>query len=469
MSLDRSIFREYDIRGTVPDQLNEEVAWRLGYACGEYFKKAGRKKAIVGRDNRLTGQELHQALLSGLTCMEIDVIDIGIVITPAFYYALHYLDIDAGVMLTASHNPAEYNGLKVALGPGTIHGAEIQELADLAEMAPTPRHYHLHSHDGKTSVQKMDIIPKYLDMLLSKIMLGPRKLKVAVDCGNGTTSLFAVPFLERLGCEVIPLYCESDGRFPNHHPDPTIRANLTDLQRVVVENKADVGLAFDGDGDRLGVVDNEGEMLFGDMLMILFWREILAKHPGADALIEVKCSQVLVDEVKRMGGKPQFWKTGHSLMKARMREINALFAGEMSGHMYFADEFYGFDDALYAAGRLLRILSHYSPGVTLADEVRKLPKYYSTAETRVHCPDDVKFKAVADLVKHFQKTHEVITVDGVRVLFPNGWGVIRASNTQPEIVTRCEGTTPESLQEICQVIKNALLTVGKVQDFSWLY
>jgi phosphomannomutase/phosphoglucomutase len=302
-------------------------------------------------------------------------------------------------------------------------------------------------------------------MQCEKIQLGPRKLKVAVDCGNGTASLFAKEFLRSLGCEVIPLYCESDGTFPNHHPDPTQSKNVVDLQKVVLEHGCNLGVGYDGDGDRIGVIDNEGNIVWGDRLMVIYWKEILAKHPGADVIVEVKCSQALVDAVVRMGGKPQFYKTGHSLIKAKMREINALFTGEMSGHMFFADEFYGFDDAFYATGRLLRILSNSEQ--TLAEMLADIPVYYSTAETRIPCPDEEKFPVIADLTKRFKQTYEVIDIDGARVLFDDGWGLARCSNTQPVIVARCEGKTPEALVRIKAIMYEALRSYPCVGDFEW--
>jgi len=304
-------------------------------------------------------------------------------------------------------------------------------------------------------------------MLKDKIRLGPRKLKVAVDCGNGTASLFARQILEAWGCEVIPLYCESDGSFPNHQPDPVKTANLAELRKTVVEKGADAGIAFDGDADRIGVVDETGGIIWGDLLMCLYWREIMARYPGSQAIIEVKCSQSLVDEVVRLGGRPFFYKTGHSLIKAKMKEIGAVFTGEMSGHMFFADEYYGFDDAYYAAGRLLRILSNSK--VPLSKMLAQIPKYYSTAETRVPCPDQDKFQVVTGMVEKFRRAFDVIDVDGVRVLFGDGWGLVRASNTQPVLVARCEAKTPEGLQRICDTMQEALAGFPAVEKFNWEY
>ncbi len=353
--------------------------------------------------------------------------------------------------------------MKIALGPGTIYGAAIQEIRRLAETSEPATSLGA----AQAAPITVDIGRTYLQMLQEKLQLGPRKLRVAVDCGNGTAGLFAVPFLTSLGCEVIPLYCESDGRFPHHHPDPTQSANMADLRQVVLAQQTDIGIGLDGDGDRIGVVDDTGEIIWGDQFMALFWQEILAKHPGAAAIIEVKCSQALVEEVQRLGGQLFFYKTGHSLIKAKMREIGALFAGEMSGHMFFADEYYGYDDALYAAGRLLRILSHSDQPFSRL--VGAIPRYYSTAETRVPCPDEEKFQVVADLTRKFKEEYEVIDIDGARVLFPDGWGLVRCSNTQPVIVARCEGVSPEALSRICHIVQDALVAYPCTSPFTWQY
>lgn len=465
--LNSTIFREYDIRGVVDTDFTPDVLRILGIAAARYFAAAGEKRVLVGRDNRLSGPALRDALVSGLMQGGMQIVDIGMVTTPAFYYARLHMNLNAGLMITASHNPAEFNGMKVALGPGTLYGAEIQKLGQIAATVAedTAAIAAAQAIDPNAGIQTANIIPAYVDMLCEKIKLGPKKLKVALDCGNGTASLFAEEHLRRLGCDVVPLYCESDGSFPNHHPDPTQSKNVQDLRKAVLQQGCDVGIGYDGDGDRIGVIDNKGNIVWGDRLMVIYWQEILARHPGADVIVEVKCSQALVDEVKRMGGKPQFFKTGHSLIKAKMREINALFTGEMSGHMFFADEFFGFDDAFYAAGRLLRILSHSDQ--SLADMLAKVPNYFSTAETRVPCPDEVKFDVVADLTRRFKESHEVIDIDGARVLFGDGWGLARCSNTQPVIVARCEGTTPEALARIKDTMYKALRNYPQVGDFTW--
>ncbi len=451
------IFRQYDIRGVAESDLTNETVELLGKAFGTYVKESGSGKVLVGRDNRLSSARLRDAITRGLLTTGCDVIDIGLVVTPLLYYSRVHYGIDGGVMITGSHNPPDENGFKIALGSGTIYGDEILKLKDMM----IARNFA----SGPGLLEKQNAAPPYLAMLKDKIQLGPRKLKVAVDCGNGTASLFAQQILEAWGCEVIPLYCESDGSFPNHQPDPVKTANLVELRKTVVEKGADVGIAFDGDGDRIGVVDETGGIIWGDLLMCLYWPEIMAKHPGSQAIIEVKCSQALVDGVVRLGGKPFFYKTGHSLIKAKMKEIGAIFTGEMSGHMFFADEYYGFDDAYYAAGRLLRIMSNSKE--PLSKMLAQTPQYYSTAETRVPCPDQDKFKVVQGLVEQFRREYEVIDVDGVRVLFGDGWGLVRASNTQPVLVARCEAKTPEGLKRICDIMQEALAGYPEVEQFRW--
>lgn len=451
------IFRQYDIRGVAKRDLTDEVVELLGKAFGVFVKESGAGKVIVGMDNRLSSSRLRDAMIKGLLSVGCDVIDIGLVVTPVLYYSRIHFGVNGGVMITGSHNPPDENGFKLALGDGTIYGDDIQKLKSLMTAGDFPT--------GSGKIEKQDAVPAYLAMLKDKIRLGPRKLKVAVDCGNGTASLFAEKVLTGWGCEVIPLYCESDGTFPNHQPDPVKTANLVELKKTVLDKKADLGVAFDGDADRIGLVDEQGGVIWGDTLMCLYWREIMPKHPGTPAIIEVKCSQALVDEVVRLGGKPFFYKTGHSLIKAKMKEIDAIFTGEMSGHMFFADEFYGFDDAFYAAGRLLRILSNSD--LPLSQMLSGIPKYYSTAETRVPCPDEEKFKVVQGLVERFRREYEVIDVDGVRVLFGDGWGLVRASNTQPVLVARCEAKTPEGLQRICQTMQGSLGEFPQVAKFEW--
>ena len=413
---------------------------------------------VVGQDNRASSPALAQAAIRALRAGGFDVEDIGTVITPVFYFARVHLGIDGGVMVTASHNPAQFNGFKLAQGFGTLYGEEIQ---DIRRLAGTPGE----GISAPGALGRQDIVPAYLAMLREKIRLGPRRLRVAVDCGNGTASLMAPQALRQLGCEVIPLYCESDPRFPHHHPDPTQEENLQDLIALVRRERADVGIGLDGDGDRIGVVDEQGGIIWGDILMILFWREILPRHPGTVGIVEVKCSQALYDEIARLGGKPIFYRTGHSLIKAKMKEVEAVFTGEMSGHMFFADEYYGYDDAVYAAARLLRILSHADRPLSalLAD----VPQYASTPEVRVECPDEVKFEVVRKVTEEFGRRYQVIDIDGARVLFEDGWGLIRASNTQPALVLRAEARTADGLERIKRTLSDLLQRFPTVGAIRW--
>lgn len=456
-TINEHIFRQYDIRGVAERDLTDETATLLGKAFGTVALQKGSCKVLLGRDNRLSSERLRDALVKGLMYVGCDVVDLGLVVTPMLYYARVHFGIDAAVMITGSHNPPEENGFKMALGAGTIYGDDIQKLKKLM-MGGEWRY-------GSGSLEMVNVVKPYQHMLLKKIRLGPRKLKVAVDCGNGTAALFAEKILNNWGCAVIPLYCDSDGSFPNHQPDPVKTVNLAELRKAVLEERAELGVAFDGDADRIGVVDEAGHIIWGDLLMCLYWSEIMPRHPGAEAIIEVKCSQALVDEVERLGGKPFFYKTGHSLIKAKMKEIGAIFTGEMSGHIFFADEYYGFDDAFYAAGRLLRLLSN--SGAPLSRMLSVIPKYYSTAETRVTCPDWDKFKVVSGLAERFKRNYPVVDVDGARVLFGDGWGLVRASNTQPVLVARCEAKTEAGMQRICSIMKEALKEFPEVADFEW--
>ncbi len=452
MNMNPGIFRQYDIRGRVGDELDEAAVRSIALAFGKYVHDRGRNKIIIGRDNRASSLLYRDIVVEALLASGLDVIDIGELITPMFYYAARHLEIDAGIMITASHNPGHDNGFKLLLGSSTIYGEEIQELARMVE-----RQERLEVV-VRGGLEILDIKQDYLQAITERIVLGEKKLKVVVDCGNGTAGFIAPELLRRLGCEVVELYCESDSTFPNHHPDPVKAENCKDLIRVVQMEGADLGIGLDGDGDRLGAVDPEGNIIWGDVLMILFWREILPHYPGADCIVEVKCSQALVDEIVRLGGEPLIYKTGHSLIKAKMKEIGAIFTGEMSGHMFFADEYYGYDDALYAAARLLRILSHSQQGITelLAD----VPVYYSTPEIRVKSSDAAKFVIVEQVLAYYRNLYEVIDIDGARILFPGGWGLVRASNTGPELIVRCEGKTQEALERIRTDLFGFLYNLG---------
>lgn len=458
MDIPSHIFREYDIRGLAEEELNTRNVRAIGHAFGTILQRNGVRLATVGGDVRASSPRIMADITWGLNEAGLDVTNLGTVMTPTFYYSLYSEGVGGGVMVTGSHNPKEFNGLKLALGKATLWGPEIQEVLSIIQSDG----FFTACRPG--SVGHADIKPAYLDMLAQRLKLGPRRLKVVADAGNGTASLFIEPFLRQLGVEYTLLYAIPDGRFPNHHPDPVKRENLADLIRTVREAGADLGIGFDGDADRLGVVDEKGEVIWGDILMALYWQEILPKHPGAEAIVEVKSSQALVDEILRLGGKPVFWKAGHSLIKAKMREIGALFAGEVSGHMFFADEFFGFDDSFYAAGRLMRILSNTDK--SLSELVAPIPRYYSTAETRINCPDEIKFGVIDSIRETVLKEYEAITVDGVRILYPEGWGLVRASNTQPVIVARVEGRTPEALEAYMADLKSRILSAG-VGEFEW--
>ncbi|KXG78610.1 Phosphomannomutase/phosphoglucomutase [Fervidicola ferrireducens] len=444
-NLNPHIFRQYDIRGVVGEEIDEEVAKTLGLAFGTFALKNGENKVVVGCDNRSSSPSLKKALIEGLLSTGCNVVDLGTVITPVFYFSRIHYNINPGVMITASHNPPEYNGFKVAFGHATLYGDDIQNIRAMMEKGEFER--------GEGSLSHIDPTEDYISTICEKIKL-VKPLRVGIDCGNGTASLFAEKLFKRLGVETYPLYCESDPSFPNHFPDPVKPENLKDLRELVLKEKLDLGIGFDGDGDRIGVVDDAGNVIYGDMLMVLFWREILPKYPGTTAIVEVKCSQALVEEIEKLGGKPMFYKTGHSLIKAKMKEIGAVFTGEMSGHMFFADEYYGFDDALYAAARLLRILSRSDK--KLSELLSDVPKYYSTPEIRVPCPDDEKFSKVKAVQEYFRGRYPMIDVDGARVLFPNGWGLVRASNTGPELIVRCEARTPDDLEKIKEEMQRAL-------------
>lgn len=447
MEIQNGIFKAYDVRGIYGQDLTDGEAELIGKAFGTFLRRKGEHKAIVGMDNRQSSPGLHANMIRGLRSTGITVVDIGTVVTPIFYYSTIDFHIGAGVMVTASHNPAQYNGFKIQYGGSTMYGQALQDLKEAA------RSGNFETGDG--GYEPRSPVGDYIDMIAGKIHLGTRKLKVVVDAGNGTAGIFVPRILERLGCAVIPLYCDSDPSFPHHFPDPTKVENMRDLVQTVRDNQADVGLGFDGDGDRLGVVDDTGEIIWGDRLMILFWREILPRHPGADAIVEVKCSDQLVDEIRKLGGKPMFYKTGHSLIKAKMKEIGAVFTGEMSGHMFFADEYYGYDDATYAAGRLLRILSHTEG--TLHSLFSDLPRSCATPEIRVKCPEDEKARNIEKARKELRKfAVDTIEVDGIRARFNDGWGLVRASNTGPELIVRCEGTTQEACERIKRVISRTL-------------
>jgi phosphomannomutase / phosphoglucomutase len=447
------VFREYDIRGNGDADFPDDFVADLGRAMGAYFAEAGARRITLGRDCRLSSPRIHATLKRELLASGLDIVDVGIVHTPGLYFSVFHLDADGGVMITASHNPAQDNGFKIVSGKSTIYGAEIQKLRERIEK----RAFRTGVPAGK-SVDH-DILTDYIDYIVKNIQLGPRRFKVVVDGGNGTGGVAAVPILKKLGLDVEDIYCEPDGRFPNHHPDPTVPKNVADLIARVKSSGAEVGIALDGDADRIGAVDGQGRIIWGDQLLMLFAREILLKQPGATFVSEVKCSQALFDDIPARGGKAIMWKVGHSLIKAKMKEEKAQLAGEMSGHMFFADRWFGFDDAVYAGVRLVELLTRSDK--TLAQLYDTLPVLHNTPEIRMTCPDDVKFEVVRRAVEWFRERYPIVDVDGVRILFKEngrsvGWGLVRASNTGPVLVLRFEADSPGRLAEIQGLVEKRL-------------
>jgi len=444
------IFREYDIRGLVDKDLTDEMVRFIGLGFATFISRQGKHRVVVGRDGRLSSPRFRDPLVQGMVKGGLEVIDVGTCPTPVFYFSLFHLDREGGVMITGSHNPPEFNGFKVCVGKETIYGEQIQDLRKIIESK--------NFVGGQGSVSFQDIIPVYQDFVLKNIQL-KRKLKVVVDSGNGTAGAVAPKILRDLGCEMTELYSEVDGRFPNHHPDPTIPENMQDVIAKVKETGAEVGIGYDGDADRIGAVDHLGNIIWGDQLMILFSRQILSRHPGATIVSEVKCSQNLYDDIAKHGGRGIMWRAGHSLLKSKMKEEKALLGGEMSGHIFFADRYFGYDDAIYASCRLLEILSQSAKRIPhLRSDV---PKAFNTPEIRVDCPDDQKFELVERVKESFRKEYPIVDVDGVRVLFPNGWGLVRASNTQPALVLRFEGKSPEGLREIRALVESRVAELSK--------
>ena len=442
------VFREYDIRGQAEPDFPDDFVQRLGWAIGTQLRAGGARTLTLGRDCRLSSPRIHATLRAALLATGVDVIDVGIVHSPGLYFSVFHLGADGGVMITASHNPGEDNGFKIVEGRTTIHGAAIQRLREIVET----RAFHLAEHPGQLTSHA--ILPDYIRYVVDNIRLGPRRFKVVVDGGNGTGGLAALPILRQLGVEVEPLYCEPDGRFPNHHPDPTVPANLADLIARVRATGAELGIALDGDADRVGAVDRHGRIIWGDHLVMLFAREILGRRPGATFVSEVKCSQALFDEIDRLGGRSVMWKVGHSLIKAKMKEENAALAGEMSGHMFFEDRWFGFDDAVYAGTRLVELLSHSAePLEALYDS---LPVLHNTPEIRRACPEETKFEVVQQVVREFRATHPVVDIDGARIRFEGGWGLVRASNTGAVLVLRFEADSRARLAEIQALVEDRL-------------
>ena len=445
--MDRNIFREYDIRGIVGTQITDETVSLISRAIGTFFSQNGVKRVSLGYDARESSPRFANLMQEGLNSCGIDLLLIGGVPTPVLYYTLYTSDVGGGVMITGSHNPPDHNGFKICLATQALFGEQIREIGEIAHRREFAA--------GGGSTESLDVLDVYRADVVSRISMGHRGLKVIVDSGNGMGGVTAVPVFKELGVELVELYSEPDANFPNHHPDPTVEENLRDLIAAVEEHKADVGIAFDGDGDRIGVVDENGRILWGDELMVIYSRDVLREKPGATIIGEVKCSQTLFDDIAEHGGKPLMWKAGHSLIKAKMKETGAALAGEMSGHMFFADRYYGFDDACYAGARLLEILS--KSGKPLSQLTADLPKTFSTPELRLECPDDRKFAVVAAVAEHFATAHDVVTIDGARIKFSYGWGLVRASNTQALLVLRFEADSANHLAEIMEAVGNVLL------------
>jgi len=444
MKVNREIFRQYDIRGIYEDDLKGDFPYYLGRGLGSYLRQQNKKTISVGGDNRLTTPEIKEKLIKGLLSTGCEVFDIGIVPTPVLYFSVHYYCFDSGIMVTASHNPPQYNGFKIVIGNRSIYGKEIQEIADIIERED------FKNDKGKVSKEIADV--DYINYIKSKFNF-KNKFRVGVDTGNGIAGPIIVPLFKELGIKIFPLYIESDGNFPHHLPDPVVPENLKDLIKIVKEYSLDVGFGFDGDGDRLGVVDDTGEIQWGDRLLILYSREILKKMPKSKIIFDVKCTKALQEEIEKAGGIPIMWKTGHSLIEDKLHQENSPLAGELSGHLYFADEYYGYDDAIYASLRLLKILDNEGkkPSQLFSD----VKKYFSTPEIRIEVPDEKKFDIVEKLKNYYKGKYPSSEIDGIKVYFPDGWALVRASNTQPALVIRIESESQEALNKI----KNEFLEV----------
>ncbi|HTK32626.1 MAG TPA: phosphomannomutase/phosphoglucomutase [Candidatus Saccharimonadaceae bacterium] len=448
----RHIFREYDIRGLHATELSDDVATAVGRAFGTNLVRAGGRRVALGQDVRPSSARLAAGVERGLAACGLEIDRVGVVPTPALYYAVASRDLDGGMQITGSHNPPEFNGFKMAKRHAPVFGAEIQGMLSAIERGDFA--------SGEGRAADRPILDAYRAMLVERVS-SAKGLNVVMDCGNGCAGTIVPETFERMGHRVEALFAELDGRFPNHLPDPTVPALLVDLQRRVRASGADLGIAFDGDADRIGAVDGAGRVVFGDQLLALFARDVLARVPNAEIIFDVKCSQGLGEDIVAHGGRPLMWKTGHSLIKAKLLESGAPIAGEMSGHMFFSEGFFGFDDALFAAGRLLRYVA--ASGRTLAELVDSIPAYHATPETRLACPDDRKFEVVEAIRREFEPRYKVITIDGVRVEFGDGWGLVRASNTQPVLVVRFEARSESRLAEIREVFMAPLRALGVVE------
>lgn len=452
------VFRAYDIRGIVDQDFDSHWVHTLGQACGTYFLQQGYSSAVVGRDCRHSSPKYQQDLVQGLAACGLEVIFLPMTPTPVFYFAIKKLQKKAGVMITASHNPPEFNGFKIWCGENTIHSQEIQNIRQIMEKGDFAQ--------GQGTACEWDPCPAYLEELCSQGKLSSQ-LRVVVDGGNGSAGKLCAQLLSRIGAQVVELFCEPDPDFPHHHPDPTLEENLKDLRAEVQRHGAQLGLGLDGDGDRLGVLDEQGRVIYGDRLLAIYARDLLSRRPGSLILGEVKCSHLLYQDIQAHGGQAEMYKTGHSLIKSRMQQTGALLAGEMSGHMFFAEGYYGYDDALHAACRLLQIMDS-APEKPLSSYLQDWPQVISTPEIRMDCPEELKFKAVDRLLEHFQTQDgqfELLAVDGVRLSFPDGWGLVRASNTQPVLVLRFEAETEDRLLEIRDLMQEPLQQIiTKLQE-----
>jgi len=442
------IFREYDIRGIVDRDLTDQDVVLIGKAFGSYLRSENRSKVTVGRDCRLSSENYQRLLVEGLLATGCDVVGIGVCPTPVLYFSLRHLKKDGGIMVTASHNPPEYNGFKLCSGYDSLFGDQIQKVRQIIE----DRSFI----EGTGRMETADVVTPYKKLLEDNVKIA-RALRVGIDAGNGTAGVVAAPIIRNLGCEVFELYCEMDGNFPNHEPDPTVVKNMQDLIGLVREKGLDVGIGYDGDGDRIGVIDEKGDIIWGDQLMIIYARDILSRKPGATFISEVKCSQTLYNDIEKHGGRAIMWKTGHSLIKQKMKDVKAELAGEMSGHMFFADRYFGYDDAIYASCRLLEILA--ATGKNITQLLSDVPRTHNTPEIRVPCPDDRKFQVVRDVTEYFRQRYDIIDIDGVRILFEDGWGLVRASNTQPVLVLRFEALSQTRLSEIQSIVESVLTEI----------
>ncbi|MBD3368644.1 MAG: phosphomannomutase [Candidatus Eisenbacteria bacterium] len=446
------IFREYDIRGVVDRDLTDETVELIGRGFGTYVRRRDARAVALGGDVRHSTGRFRERITAGITASGVDVLDVGVVPTPVLYFSEFELPVDASLMITGSHNPPDMNGFKMNLGKASVFGSEIQAIRELIEKRDF--------EEGTGRREEATVLEAYAEAVRERISLD-RRLKVVVDCGNGCASLLAADLIESLGCDVVPLFCEPDGDFPNHHPDPTVMEYIQDLISAVRREGADIGIGFDGDADRVGIVDENGDVVFADTMLALLAREVLAEG-AADIVFDVKCSQALVEDIEAHGGRPVMWKTGHSLLKQKIKELDAPLGGEMSGHMVFADDYFGFDDAIYSAARILQMVSRTDR--KLSELVDTVPTYVSTPEIRGETTnDEVKFEMVEKAVEYFSEHYDVIDVDGVRILFGDGWGLVRASNTQPVIVMRFEAKTEERLAEFRSIVTGKLEEFGQIR------